>query len=326
MSSQEDIRTLIVQLAMSSPECYGSKLGHELRLLCPDVDMRRDYGGLRQFIEAFCADAVRWLRKRGGDDVYAHISYLVTPNTEDDGNVELAPTLSAVPADVWAAFTRPSSSLVLLVDRNTGVLSVGGEGQVFPINSLRVPRLTTEDYRAMCREFLGGLVGATSRQLSQALEIEDFWSAWSRLLKEPRHASAYREWIRFRYGRILKGFETKLREMDLAGEVVSGAVSRMKASHDAAVQPRLHERGSREAESAGRVSDWRVSPTRSPSIGNNQDQDMAVRGFDAASRTGQVANWNLRHLVINATENMSERELRSLWLPLGAIFDALRRG
>lgn len=66
-----EIADSVIRLVRGAGRIRGASLGAAIRQTFPDVDLRQQYGGLRRFIEAHCAEHVVVVDKQGLDDVYA---------------------------------------------------------------------------------------------------------------------------------------------------------------------------------------------------------------------------------------------------------------
>ena len=88
--------SLISSLALEHDEVTGSSIGLFLRSKYPGIRIRSEYGGVRNFIDTYCAKDIIHVRKQGEDDVYRHRSKLLY----DGVSSEDSETASA-----WRAFS-----------------------------------------------------------------------------------------------------------------------------------------------------------------------------------------------------------------------------
>jgi len=120
------------------------------------------------------------------------------------------------------------------------------------------------------------------------LALEDFWSEWSRLINRHTSDGVYGQWLAWR----LKAINSILTERLVAGGISEDMIL-------AVVNTVFESRASIE------------------SLGKNQKQTQE-------SMIEASVSSDLRSLAHVAIEQMSEKDLRQLWLPLGSIFDATR--
>src|SRR6266542_1445398 len=141
----ESIRQLIMETAGGAPEGAGSAIGLRLKDAFNDeLDIKAEYGGLGAFIRRHCSDQIVWIRKRGGDDIYAC-------KGSEAASAEASPRSGDTP---WQALTHPNSHSDLALDSGSGTFRVVAAGSQMPEGFVLVEHVSRDEHREIARRFL----------------------------------------------------------------------------------------------------------------------------------------------------------------------------
>lgn len=284
ISTPEEICAWLTSKIRQSGRITGSDLGSAIYREFPEIDFREAYGGLKQFIQSHCSGEVVIVGKQGLDDIYA------LSNSEflsGENNSSAASTR----ATAWQAFTNPNTRFELVVRPESGQIMTKRLEDSTPEDAVVIPKISTEDYRKMCREFLKQLDDDQRPQLEAVLVEEDFWPSWSYLINAFRPQGVYARWLRWRITAIQQLLNDRLRDIgvpDVLVLTVAQAVFRSRESHQ-------------------------------------KNSIVPARQSHVIDVPRQTVTEDLQGLAHQAIDRMSENQLRQMWLPLGSIFDAIRR-
>ncbi|MDT5061713.1 MAG: hypothetical protein QOH63_2172 [Acidobacteriota bacterium] len=285
MSTQESqIKNLITTMAAERGEIAGSILGSLMRKEF-GVDMKNEYGGLKRFIRERCAGEVEWVRKKGGDDIFKHVSNL-QPAREIESVKEGADYRDERFESPWKVFNNPKIKKGLLLDTTTGQLNVRNDGEPVPENFIPIEKVTQGEHRQMAEDFLAELDESKREEFRQALAFENFWFHWSVLLRRYRNDGVQKKWLKWSDTKIFDLFESRLRLAALPDNIIDNAINILKHSLEQLVRPR--------------------------------------QSYDSTSRRLET-NDPLRNIIHLVIDGMSEEELRRIWLPIGLLADALKQ-
>jgi hypothetical protein len=278
---------LIEQKCLQVPEVLGTELGTAIKDRFPGLSLKNEAGGVRKFIQEYCASKVVYVRPKGGDGVYAHVSKL-------DGTAPLQPKRTPF---AWAVLVDPNVPAQLAVDPASGALSVYTTGEHAPEAFLQVQKISLAEHRAIAEGFLPSIPDSARSPFEAALADKAFWLKWTTAFRGLVDRSIQISWMQWRQDRIILLFEERLRTGKLSDDAISNAVVELKKSKQA--------KG---------ASNSPATPT-------------AIRTTaPIAVRTAvHSPDPQLRVLAHSALDLMSEAEIRRIWLPLGSVFDAFRR-
>jgi hypothetical protein len=278
-ASIQEIRDVVLDQAKKGSSVLGSNLGYALRKKLPELDLKSKYGSLRQFIERHCGDEIVWVGKRGADNVYARVG----ANSLDNNTSE-----SSAGETLWKAFSNPIVELHVILNRNTGDVSVTSSATVPSGEYLPLQKVSKDEYRLMCEQFLPRVSDLEiEAQLKNALAQNDFWPAWSNVVNRYRYKGVFSEWLDFRREHILEILKSRLKALNLsepANERILNSF-RQKRHLTSAAPLRRNEV---------------LKPDRRPRAG-------------------------IRRVIGDAITSLSDEDLRRIWLPAGVLIDALRR-
>jgi hypothetical protein len=273
----EEIRDfLIAQLKDSiEPEVTGPTLGGSVKLRYPSLDLRSGYGGLLRFVKDYCGDVIVYTTAEGtgGDVLYRH--------------KDRAPTRDRA-AMAWTAFTNPNVKQELALGMNGELLLHSASS---PAEGTVLGKITTEQYRDMCRSFLESVSPEQKDHLEPTLTRDNFWPIWSQALRDTSDPGLLSRWSAWRLSEIERIF------MNIASE---------------------------------REIDTQVAGTAWVSLFNSRTvkkTGTSIRAVGLPYRTSANSSTSdyieLLHAVVDV---LSTDDLRKLWVPLGAVIDALRKG
>jgi hypothetical protein len=200
--------SLIVQTCLENETVLGTNLGNAIKVKFPDLNLKLQFGGLRKFIQDYCADQVVYVRAQGGDGVYAHVSKAAGA----------APTPTST---AWAALVDPNVHSQLAVDRASGTLQIYGSGAVIPEALIRLDKISPEEHRTIAKEFLPLIPTASRSLFESALNEEPFWLKWTAAFRNLADRELSVSWMKWRYEKIVALFEGRLRSASLSDDAVA---------------------------------------------------------------------------------------------------------
>lgn len=169
MATPEPIAAAIIARAALEPEVMGAHLGMAVKAAFPSANLKA-YGGLRRFIEQFCAGKLRFVRKHGLDDVYS----LLTDGSPPP-EAQTSPALNA-----WQAITNPTSLFAAYANPQDGSLTVLPAKHGPPVGSVTIPKVTQEEHIGIARAFLPQLDAPDRGVFEEALGGDNSWQKWVR--------------------------------------------------------------------------------------------------------------------------------------------------
>ncbi len=267
----------------------GAHLGSELSRRFPDLKRDPAYPGMRRFIEEHCSGDVVKIADHGGDDLYGTRG-TATP----DGSPQAMP---AAPS-AWRLFQRADEAGTLAVNSESGDIASQPADAAAPEEPWRIiRRLTVEDHREIARSFIASADEDARAALEAALQTQDYWPAWSRLVNYGFGGKYRQQWAAFRFDQICQKFRESLGAAGIEGATAERALDMLRAEKK------------------------RTQPLR------RAEPNPASAPFSAASGVfaGLDGNSDLRRIVQAVIGTLSETDLRRLWLPMGEVIDALRK-
>ena len=197
------------------------------------------------------------------------------------------------PIDFWQRFQNPRHAGPTYINITTG--------EVFEIQPASAPDtefatlnpVEVDDYRSMIRTFVETDPDIASDDIEPFIDSDAMWTSWTRLLNtsSPEKMKA---WIEFRWRHLDNLLETRLLSLGLPPEIRR----RVKI----------------------RISKSRTKPT------TNRSESVVPVIPVPHPKTAPLSTspiWNARSLAVAAIEQMSESDIRSIQVPIGAILDAL---
>jgi hypothetical protein len=251
------------------------------------------FGGLRRFIQDQCTGRVVYVGAKGGDAIYAHVSKLGI-------QIQLESKSALMPTP-WATFVDPNVRGQLAVDPILGSLHVYSAEEQCPQSLVPVDKLSLEEHRIIAKEFLPFIPVASQSSFESALRENAFWPKWRAAFNSLADRELFPHWMKWRCTKIMTIFEQRLRSVGISDQdLVSAITSKFKESKQIKV--------------ASTKSTSAMVPTRfRRSVGDSSN-----------SRSG-ATDVLLRKIAHLAIDSMSDRDIGRIWMPLGALNDALQR-
>lgn len=287
-TQESQIINLIIAKAKERTEIAGSVIGYAITRDF-GVNMKSEYGGLKRFIRQHCAGEVEWVRKRGGDDIFSHVSNLDLAR-EISHDKEVSNYKEQRFENPWKVFNNPKIQRALLLNTTNGQLHVANTGEPIPENFILVEKITREENGQIARDFLAELDEDKRNEFSHVLSafsIDDFWPHWSALLRKYRSDGILKRWLKWNDAKVRDLFESRLRKAQLPDNVVNEAVNTLKHSLEALVKPKPP--------------------------------------YEPIERKRESINASLRDAIHAVIDRMSEEQLRLISLPIGLLSDELNR-
>lgn len=277
MPNLEAVARRIVELVEHHQPSLGSAIGTILKVEWPDLELRRDHGGLRQFIERYCPEVV-WVAKRGGDDEFS-MKGLDAPEHSREDNSQVS---------AWRAFTTPDLGFVVAIAEVDGKLVVrrpNGE-QAGPV----VEPMTVDDHRGIARSFLPEIPDVARAEFSRIADLPDFWQRWFHAMNSNRSLSS--RWLPFRFEAICSMWRSR---------VLSTGVN--AATAEAAQAELLKSKGTsqRTPPAAGRQLAQRTGQSRAPDDDAGELRALALRVVGAMNDEDIARLWIPLGAVFAAT-------------------------
>lgn len=278
----QELATAIVEMCREAqdPAVPGSHIGTFVRDRFPDIDVKSEYGGVTGFLRAHCSDHVLQFGKSGADNLFVHRSR--TQEVEGSG---------AYNATAWRAFTDPRLEVSLLVQIDSGKLSVigGTSHDSVPEGFAEVPRLTDQDYREIAETFLQKQPLQTDNESREILQdaVESGWFDFVSAVEKTLGPEYRAQLLSWRLQQIRSALSQRLGALGLDQTAVQAA----------------------------------VEATRRPKRQDTGDQS----GQRLTDRKSALSSQESRALMHVAVDHVGEDDLRKIWLPFGAIVDALAK-
>jgi hypothetical protein len=292
-NKEEEITKLILEYARTRGRATGSELGSEVRDKLGTVDFRTQYGGLRAFIEGNTSGRIRWMAKKGSDDVYAYdASDATAPPTPSHAGYGLRQQEDAV--SLWSMLTNPKHRSFVLVNAESGSLTPRNENDPTALGDILIEGLTVDDYRQIATNFLTQIPRDTRTEFERVIDVPTFWTAWSALLYRHRSEGLYPSWGKFRIEEAKSRIEKKMLDAGVDQSKVPLLLQVLERS-------RQSERNRKETD-----------PKR-------QDRILTASEVRPAWSTTSDPH-SVAHAII---DKLSVEQLRQIWVPLGSVIDLL---
>lgn len=209
MTNVEEIVQLLEQMAKeANGPIFGSDFGKVIVEKFPSF--KEEYGGINSFITQYCKDKIKWIGKRGGNDLYTHATIDAKP---EDIAVRETPNLPTP----WYVFATPDLPWKLYIDCETCELKVAQIRDSIPAESEEIKTLTTSDHKKIAKDFTAHVSAEFREPLNQILLLENFWAAWLDELHINQRQNLYK-WNSFRRIAITGLFKSKLSESKISDE------------------------------------------------------------------------------------------------------------
>jgi len=283
MPTIDEIVSVAVDAARRRPVVLGSYLGYAIKSKFPNVNLKVQFGSLRQFVEKNCSGRIAWIGKHGLDDEY-RCEEASTP----------ASSVAVASARFWSVFSDPRLSETLWIRCDTGDLSIAPQTHSESQPWAKIEPLSVDDHRKIVTDFLQNIEPANRPSFEAIAKTPDFWSPWSRELRTHENGKYQEAWLRFRIEQIASGFKDRAISAGAQDKATAAAIAVLEASR----------------------KDLRKARTGFEPRRAQYPYPTQLGGASSGS--------SLQDVAVSAITRMSEDELRSLWLPVGLVTDAIR--
>ena len=291
-SELEELRQALCLKYPDATNILGAQLGLFIRRHLADPDLKRRFGGLKNFTAQHFPAEIRWKGKKGLDDLYDVRFASSVDGVLDAQWQKVAPGASPW---LWAAVTNPSSDLQFAWDSEAQLLMRAAEGTPRSEGLIAVEKLSKDDYRSIARDFSASRrIDAATRYL-KAIESSESSIEFTIMMREDGLLS---EWEEFRVENAVRLFGERL----AAAGANEGTVTKWTG---------LLQLSQQEARAQRHRKVAAVVP-RPVGMGQTSHDHLLGRGPGT------------RAVASRAIEFLSEAELAELRLPLGSIMRALR--
>lgn len=192
------------------------------------------------------------------------------------------------PEPAWRAFTAPKSPSRICINTESGDFRVGLKTDPEPaVPWVAVPSVSPEDHRRIASEFLTEIPEEDRSGFQDIVNLPNFWQPWVARLGTFQQGKYSKGWAVFRFNKLCALFLDRLKSIGVEERLAAVSLQRLKALKSAS-------------------------------------RDLAHATVPKSPATAP-SNCSTRNLAITALEEMSENELRQVWLPLGPVADAIRK-
>ncbi len=204
-----------------------------------------------------------------------------------DGDAPAQPPPAIAAVTVWDAFQNPRATAKLGLDLEKGTLQIIPEGGEMPDDAKEIAPLTPDQHRGVAESFLDKVAPVLRPHFEQALQSPDYWPVWSKLVTR---YNLSQEWGAHRFKKICELFRERVRQLGISEDLTELLEQRLvKERRESKIKER---EAPLTASSGGRAPLQRAHSTR--------------------------------EVVEAVIHSLSESQLRSLWLPVGDVIDALK--
>lgn len=294
----EQLRPALAARYPNAKNVLGSQLGAFVRGHLANPDLKSRFGGLKEFAAHCFPVEIVWRGRRGLDDLY-DISFATEGSGSENGTwrpVPLEPSL-----DLWSAVTNPSIYVQFAWSAKDRSLLQAPIGVPLTGDLAAVEKLTGGDYQNIAKTFVTSLESIDAETRARAIESSGSSTKFTALMREK---DLLAEWEKFRIDRAKGLFADRL--------AASGAEPQDIARWSDLLRWSGQEARSRRLEARSR----RLEKTEALSAA------QPLHGLANREHLGEEMP-DSRAVAIKAMEFLSDSELGSLSLPLGAVMRAL---
>jgi hypothetical protein len=292
--SPTEIEQLRPALAARYPHAkgvLGSQLGAFVRRHLANPDLKRRFGGLKEFISHYFPAEIVWRGRQGLDDLY-DISFAV--DGSGPGTPVWQPVLCESSADLWSAVTNPSVYVQFAWSAKEKLLLQAPAGVPLVDDLTAVEKLTKTDYQNIAIAFVDSLGGMDIDGRTQALDTSASGAEFTRLMRDK---GLLAKWEEFRIDRARRQFVDRLSAAGVESSIVTRWADILRSSQQAARSRRLQKA----------VVFSVAHPLHTVASREHLRDDMP----------------DTRAIAIKAMEFLSDAEISDLSLPLGTVMRAL---
>ncbi len=209
MTKEEEISQFLEEIALNAKgPVFCSDFGKELVKKYPNF--KEEYGGLKSFLTQYCSEKIKLVGKKGGNDLYCHVSIDVQVEDALVGNQPVQPSPRYV-------FATPNVPWKLYINCATCDLEVAHLRESPTPDHREIAFLTTFDHKKIAAQFITLVKENEQEPLQQILNLEEFWPAWQDELQNNQKQNLFK-WNSFRRKSIDELFKSKLEEFELSDE------------------------------------------------------------------------------------------------------------
>jgi hypothetical protein len=294
MSTERQISDFITSVVKASHPAgiLGAELG--ARVVNKFPTFKQQFGRLRWFITKNCANEVIGQPTANLDYLWFLASKCEVPKStvsNTDSNTQFSPKF-------WSLFNTigelTKQSAILCIDPSNGTLIIKESGVAGP-NLKEIPTLSASEYRQIIVDFVTTVISEEDRPLFNSVMDEKHLRAlWFSAIRNMANGKYLKPWGEFRFNSVMSLFQNRLETLAIPSNLILVAVRLLKESKE-----------NSKAESFGGTY-----------IAHQNRKFPTFR---------KSASSDIRHTVSSALAEMSDEQLRQIWLPVGVIINALQR-
>ena len=272
-------------LQSPTPIVAGSALGLQIQEHFPDINIKTQYQGLTSFVNEYCSENIIQIGKHGGDNLFIH------KQRKNENEAE-----SFQRQDAWAAFSDPRLNVRLIANPTPPSLRVLSPDQEFPDNYEEIERMNEPSYRKIAEEFVTTELVNEDEEKVQTINAiiakTNFWFNFVNKVSELFGTYLKEKLLYFRVEKLKQIFKKRLEDIGMnnidARDIISQIFKNRKAI-----------------------------PKK------NKASSLLIQNHKSISY--QQSESITKELIHGAVDSMSQNDLRRIWLPVGAIMDALEK-
>jgi hypothetical protein len=208
---------------------YGAQAGAAVQKTAPHLDVRREYGSLRAFIEAK-VPGLAVIGRSGADICYGLREWNLGGTASD-------PRLSN--EDPWRIWTSPDAPRALSIAIATGVVTAVRRGSEGKEGFIIIDPAPADLHRDMARAFLEDLRSSDRipevgfQRLDETITTDPrWWLEWRRVATD---MGVERDWASHREKALLEAFKDELAEKGMSGAALERAVATIRSQRRPAI-------------------------------------------------------------------------------------------
>jgi hypothetical protein len=287
------VRSLEIRLLESGPAILGSQLGLLINQAISPLSCR-EFGGLKEFVDAHLSQVVRGLGVPADGHDY-HYQILLEPHAAKAAVPVPDHLLEVVGDDLWRFFSNPNLACALAVSASGTVLAAPS-ADLLPTEAVELRRMQAVDYQQWAEEFAAA--HSLVAEYQQAAAADDFYKVWIPLLRKAVKGPT----------NFLKSWET-LRTEKVAHQLANELMQAQVESSRVAEIVRL-------ARPVGRPARTHAPVHSSSSLQLELPRFRMATEASVTTEAGELAQ--LRRLLHLALDVMSLEELREVRVSAGA--------
>ena len=203
-------------------------------------------------------------------------------------------SVSTTTQDFWAVFSNPRLGLKLVINSESNDFLTIKQQENIPAGYSEMQKIDEADYREMAKEFVSSeLKGGDTDDIESIIKESNFWFKFAKSISENFGQDNRKKLLRYRTEKIKLLFSKRLVEI---------GIDEQKA------QSIIHQT---------------FKIRKKEGINSKKDPPLAITAInDMPPKTSPLST---RELIHKAIDEMDQNDLRKVWLPAGAIIDALKK-